>query len=334
LEQFLAVYVQADPDNRKANNHVEQMRQSVCFQKSPDEAKLGCVSCHDPHVKPSKEQRVEHYRQRCLSCHEKKGCSLPLSDRQKQAPGDSCIDCHMPNYALSDVVHATAADHLIPRRSRLAEVKGQQRQAFPLRDFHADQRAGDDPERDRDLGIALVRRLRPGHPLLDSEGTRAVAALNAHLRRVPSDHEAREALAEVNRLLLQGSESERQYEIVLRARPRRESALLGAAQASELTGKWPRAVEYWQRLVELVPHRPLYRDAYARALTVAKRYGEAEAQAREALALDPTSVTGRVTLFQLLMAQGKRDEAGKVLAVLRKLRPPNLRELEKQYAGR
>ncbi|MFO0925551.1 MAG: hypothetical protein U0736_00720 [Gemmataceae bacterium] len=77
LESFFAVFVAASPrpGENKAVTHVEQMRRSACYRRSPDTNKLGCVSCHDPHEKPAAGDRVRYFRDRCLACHRTQGCS-------------------------------------------------------------------------------------------------------------------------------------------------------------------------------------------------------------------------------------------------------------------
>ena len=36
--------------------------------------------------------------------------------RRRISPDDSCIQCHMPPYAASDVIHTASTDHRIPRK--------------------------------------------------------------------------------------------------------------------------------------------------------------------------------------------------------------------------
>jgi hypothetical protein len=105
-----------DPALRnRAVGHVEQMRSSQCYAGSSGE--LGCISCHDPHRLPDPESRTIYYRGRCLECHERRGCSLPLAERRERSPDDDCVGCHMPPTAASNVAHTALTDHTIPRRS-------------------------------------------------------------------------------------------------------------------------------------------------------------------------------------------------------------------------
>src|SRR5262249_25106232 len=136
---------------------------SRCFQKGIGKTKMGCTSCHDPHAVPAEATKVSFYRQRCLNCHQDRGCSLPAAARREK--GDDCVACHMPKTG-SNIPHPTITHHRLPRRPdatppprddwpRLGQT--------PLVHFHRDLTDGKDPEAERDLGIALVT-LAGGQP--------------------------------------------------------------------------------------------------------------------------------------------------------------------------
>ena len=78
LHRFLAVFVrkEGNPDRLELIGQVEQMESSRCFRASGGQ--LGCISCHDPHRLPAPAIKAEYYRGRCLECHERKGCALPI----------------------------------------------------------------------------------------------------------------------------------------------------------------------------------------------------------------------------------------------------------------
>jgi len=115
LDTFVVVsYAPGDPiSSRRAVGHVEQMRQSRCYQESGEE--LGCISCHDPHRLPTPEERVGYYRSRCQECHARQGCSLPRDRRLAQRPDDDCTACHMPRSRAGDIAHTAITVHSIPR---------------------------------------------------------------------------------------------------------------------------------------------------------------------------------------------------------------------------
>jgi len=93
-------------DTKRAVGQVEQMYASRCFQESRGKASsLGCISCHDPHDYPAPEKKLEFYRARCLNCHSPKSCAVEEVERRKQSLKDSCIECHMPNIASSNIAH-------------------------------------------------------------------------------------------------------------------------------------------------------------------------------------------------------------------------------------
>lgn len=100
------------------NHHPYRMEQSACFTQTQGE--LGCLTCHDPHVKIKPEERAAHYRAACLTCHETDDAGLPaMADVGKQHPQiaqtDDCTACHMPKRRTQDVVEVWMTDHKITR---------------------------------------------------------------------------------------------------------------------------------------------------------------------------------------------------------------------------
>ncbi len=120
-EHFVQVDVDVEGESRgerfEINHHPYRLKQSRCHQASGGE--LSCLTCHDPHRKVASEERAEHYRAACLSCHELDACQLDEMAEAVSMPdvdaGD-CVACHMPKRRPSDVVHVVMTDHLIRRR--------------------------------------------------------------------------------------------------------------------------------------------------------------------------------------------------------------------------
>ena len=87
LHLFLADFTETEKHGGETDfaGHVEQMRVSRCYLAS--EGKMGCISCHDPHKWPAAAVRATQFRNRCLDCHEERGCSKPLPERAAGEPG-------------------------------------------------------------------------------------------------------------------------------------------------------------------------------------------------------------------------------------------------------
>jgi len=100
-------------DRMRVVGHVEQLRQSVCYQKSGE---LSCLTCHDPHQRQRPKDTTAYYRQKCLSCHASQGCSLATAERLKKNPADDCTACHMPR-GDTDIPHIAFTHHRIGRHT-------------------------------------------------------------------------------------------------------------------------------------------------------------------------------------------------------------------------
>ena len=93
--------------------HYYSMTLSKCYQGSS--GKLGCQSCHDPHIEPSAAEAPKYFRERCLRCHTDNSCTLSVEKRLAQQPDDACSNCHMPKQPALTVSHSTLTDHRIVR---------------------------------------------------------------------------------------------------------------------------------------------------------------------------------------------------------------------------
>jgi predicted CXXCH cytochrome family protein len=91
--------------------HMEQLRLSACYQKSPG---LTCVTCHDPHRRDEPKDRVAFQRRMCLGCHADQACRLDVAERLKKEPADNCVTCHMPR-GDTEVPHVAFTHHRIGR---------------------------------------------------------------------------------------------------------------------------------------------------------------------------------------------------------------------------
>lgn len=104
------------------NHHPYRLEQSACFIETADlgEDQLGCLNCHDPHVKIKPPERAAHYRQACLACHTLDDAGQPVPARAEVVhppitAEDDCTLCHMPRRRTQDVIEVTMTDHKITR---------------------------------------------------------------------------------------------------------------------------------------------------------------------------------------------------------------------------
>jgi tetratricopeptide (TPR) repeat protein len=111
----------------------EQMKMSRCWAGS--KGRLGCVSCHDPHVQLSRDEAPEVFRGRCLTCHTTSSCTESIARRQATSPPDNCILCHMPKQNTEDVGHTSLTDHRILRNSAEAPAVLQSSASSPDQDL-------------------------------------------------------------------------------------------------------------------------------------------------------------------------------------------------------
>jgi tetratricopeptide (TPR) repeat protein len=112
LDAILAVYAwdAAAKNTPSVTGHPDEMKQSVCWQKSRN--RLWCGSCHAIHDSNSRAS----YRAKCLSCHARNHCSRPTDSSKVGQREDDCVACHMPKRPVIESAHVAFTDHRIQRR--------------------------------------------------------------------------------------------------------------------------------------------------------------------------------------------------------------------------
>jgi hypothetical protein len=76
-----------------------RITKSKCYD--PEDRRIACSACHDPHAAPSRE--AASYDPACRSCHGPSACKVGK---------DNCSTCHMPEYELPQS-HFKFTDHFI-----------------------------------------------------------------------------------------------------------------------------------------------------------------------------------------------------------------------------
>ena len=118
LDDTLSIFlVPPKRESPSPSDHVEHyysMILSKCYRSSG--RGLSCITCHDPHVQPSRMEAPAYFAQKCATCHTDKSCKLPLSIRRNQKPPNDCAGCHMPKRDVGVILHSSVTSHRIMAR--------------------------------------------------------------------------------------------------------------------------------------------------------------------------------------------------------------------------
>ncbi|MGH7134704.1 MAG: cytochrome c3 family protein [Pirellulales bacterium] len=300
----------------KAVSHVEQMRDSVCFQKS--EGALGCVSCHDAHSVPAKSEVDGYYRQRCLECHAERGCSLPADQQAAPPANHSCTHCHMPRLSAHDIAHASQTDHRILRQIVIEEIDfAAETKEVAL--FDQDHSTLPEWEIERALVLATVHRLMEAGYASQKEADEAEHILRDIIEIAPDDFASLSALGSVLDLRQDAAGAREVWQRALELKPANEHILDFLVSVCQKSGDDQAALEYLDRLMELNPWRS--RD-YMRRATLLSQLGrtpEAVAAAERALELDPTDRTARRWIINAAQTIGDLNTARHHAEILRRV---------------
>ena len=331
---FVAEKSESDEPGQQSLSQVEQMLASACFLGS--EGRMGCTSCHDPHGLPAPETRVDFYRQKCLACHETRGCGMALQERLAQDATDSCIACHMPaSLQVRNVLHVSFADHRVPRhpRSELGgEPRGEPASPPATGDFKVfDQGESRLPklELDRALAFLLVGGAEHKRPTIDGARRAHELLLSVH-RAQPNDIDSLEILGAACQMQGRAADAEQWWLKTLKLDPRREWVLRQLGLLYHQQGRMKDARDYLQRYLKVNPwHGSIY-GYYAGALGSLGEWRECIAASEHALELNPSLAAVHELLAHAYLQVGDMAESERhrelyrrIESLLPQARPPS-----------
>ena len=302
---FLVPPTQESPPRADHLEHYYAMTLSKCFRSSG--GKMGCVTCHDPHVEPSLQEAPAYFNAKCMTCHSTKGCSRvreTSAHAQDGKDNGDCVECHMPKRDIRVISHSTVTNHRI-----LANPD----EGFPEAAFHATTEAlpdlihlDPDPNAAKD-SVPLVTLLQAYGELASNrdEYTAPYLRVLTQLEKTDADHTVVQA-ALGRRDLLHGENATaaEHFRRALAIGPPQATLYGDLAQAEVALGEVQQAVTDWRKGIELDPFNPILQKNLVVQLIELKQYPKALAAIEKYLDRFPQDATMRKALQMAQHAPG------------------------------
>jgi predicted CXXCH cytochrome family protein len=255
-----------------AISQFEALFQSKCKQKSGDA--MSCISCHDPHSAPSPTEKVAYYRSKCIACH---GGTFAATHHPKER---SCVSCHMPSVASSNIAHTQATDHRILRNPlRAASAPSvetlPQLHRFPPTAIK---------DTDRDLALAWQSLAEEG---MEPAIPEAEKYLRAALAERPDDATLLTAMAFVVQKRGDLPQAKSMYEQALAKDPLATVAAANLGVIAAQAGELDRAIVLWKAAFDRQPALSAIGMNLAKAYCAKGKAEEARDEIRRVLKFNP-----------------------------------------------
>jgi hypothetical protein len=286
LSAFIAVYgwdttAATEPS---VTGHAQEMKQSVCWQKSPN--RLWCGSCHEIHGRSSRAS----IRQKCLSCHATTACSRTSEHLNAAHRENDCLSCHMPKRPVIESAHVTFTNHRVQRRPNSA--MNQPVGGVKLRSILPGEL--DDPViASRNLGFAYAE-------VAGSTGNQEFFAKVVELLRPLigtniTDTVFWQTLGEAHLAIGEIADAEKAFRSAVELDPASSSAHYSLGYLLQRRNDLPAAIEAYRRAVATDPYKAEAFANLAAAYFKIGRYEQAAAALKSALALEPGNLAWRAS---------------------------------------
>ena len=281
-----------------ALDQFEQLSLSRCAITS--KGRLGCITCHDPHVQLHGAEAALDFRKRCLTCHKVESCRAPAASRRSTSPPDSCVACHMPKQELQNISHASATDHrILSNPSENLQARDPVLPA-PSEDLVYDPRplGFEDAKPDlRSLALAYPQ-VAGRYPVLRQKG---FATLQQAARELPDDAEVQATYGLILAVAEPG-EGARAADALQRAidlGSRSPDVRSKLADLKLQQGQVAAAIDLYKQSIQIEPfYRPAYMDL-ARAYLMLKDLDNAYEIVGRLLKIDPGNDAARQAWLKL-----------------------------------
>lgn len=289
-------------------NHVQQMRDSVCFLKS--NGQLRCTSCHNPHEATSKDQAMQFYRSKCQQCHEPESCSASTEAIQNRS--NDCISCHMPKLESNNMAHVAQSDHRILRKP-----VEQSRTDESVLQFFADSAKQLPPDlRQRGLAIGtFIHCMRKGLEI--PNGLKEF--MEKSLETFPQDVLLLTSLGTIERTKQNPREARKYFEKALTISPHDDAALDGLLEIAYSQSDWSTCVLCSSRQIQIDPTNVRAFAIRGDALFQLGRVAEAIEDIEQAVKLNPGEPSFRQWLVEKYEQNNDRKSADSHQQILSRL---------------
>jgi hypothetical protein len=304
LDDTLAILIV--PLKREAPSHSDLLEHyfsltlSKCYRGS--NGRLSCLSCHDPHVQPAKQDVATYYRSKCLVCHTDSSCTVPLELRRRQNPADDCAGCHMPKRDVKVIAHSALTNH---------RIIADDTEPYPEMAFHLAT-----PETPDLIHLTAVpdKQKNPIPPLTLFEAYRELmdsspvyrrhyeTLLDQLAKQAPNNSVVLEALA---RRAMQRSSPEGESEAI---KYLSQALDLGSRSADDFQalsallvrgGRLDEAIEVLRRAIRIAPHESELYQSLAKAYLIDQKPKEAAETLKSAIELFPQNEEMRLSLSKI-----------------------------------
>ncbi|MBD3675009.1 MAG: hypothetical protein HUJ26_15940 [Planctomycetaceae bacterium] len=307
----------------KSINHVQQMRDSQCYQGSS--GTMGCITCHDPHGVPGIDDRIGYYREKCFQCHQSEDCHAPLKLRNSRQ--NSCIDCHMPSLSSSNMSHVAQTDHRIIKDALQAgqvEENHDSSRSLELFEMMKDDFSAEEFKRIMALGTYSYHQ-RHGLPYPADLGRQLEDALQSY----SNDYRLLTTLGYYHRQQNHLATAQKYLRRAVEAADANEEALDALVEVAYLSRQWSEVVELTDQLLQIDVTDPRLYAMKGDALVNLGRVVEGVRSVEEAVRLNPGNLLLREWLLKYYQSLGWTAEAEACRLMIQRLEsasiPENLR---------
>ena len=246
--------------------HYSAMKASRCFRES--NGRLGCLTCHDPHVQPRQTEVAGYFRVKCFTCHNEQSCKLPMNARAEHNPPDDCAGCHMPKRSVQQVSHSALTNHRIVARQGEPVPPVSQKQIDGLILVNAPAGRSVEP-----FKVTLLRAYGQLSPQDPEYGRRFSNLLDELSRTKPYDPFVQSALGHK---ALQADKPEEAIAHLKAALGSGDAAInLELGEALAKLGRYEEAIEYTKKAVDLDPYNAVMQKTLILEYINTKDYAEA-----------------------------------------------------------